>query len=70
MGSKHLTTRNRTIAGLDTIYYLHKGPHQMHIQLRHSALLETVKKKNYLSSQETIKNAYITKISVSLPNRG
>lgn len=32
MGSKHLTTRNRTMAELDTIYDLHKGLTHMHIQ--------------------------------------
>lgn len=42
MYSKHLSTRNRTTAALNTIYYLHKGFNHMHIvQLRHVVLLET-----------------------------
>lgn len=66
MGSKHLTTRNRSTVELDANLLPSQRlyPYAHIVQMCHALQLEA-DLKNYLAPRETIKNAYITKTSVN-----
>lgn len=65
MGIKHLTTRNRTMPELDTIYYPHRGFTHMHREYSYVMLYcwkeIFLKKRNTVLSERQFKMLTSTK---------